>query len=74
MSNAPLYLERYLRHSPADQEPSQPVLRAGEGPFPQTSQPGTHVGWGEVAEAPTFHPLKIYPPASPWSSVRTMWD
>jgi len=28
----PLYLERHLRQSPADQQPSQPVLRAGEGP------------------------------------------
>jgi len=46
-----------------DQEPSQPVLRADEGPFPQTSQPGMHVGWDEVAEAPKFHPLNIYPPA-----------
>ena len=41
--------------SPADQEPSRPVQRDDEGPFPQASQPATHVDWDEGAEAPRFH-------------------
>jgi hypothetical protein len=44
-----LYQERCIRLSPVGQEPSQPVPQANEELFPQTSQPGMHGGWDEVA-------------------------
>ena len=54
----------------AGPEPSQPVPRADEEPFPQTFQPSMHVGWDEVAWISGFHPLEIYLPVSPRSSIR----
>ena len=50
-----LCLQRHLRQSPADQEPSQPVLRVGEGSFPQPSQPGW-LGW--IGWSAKISPLK----------------
>jgi hypothetical protein len=41
--------EKHPRLSPVDQVPSQPEPRADEGPFPQISQPGMHVGWDVMA-------------------------
>ena len=54
--NALLDQEIGLRPSLAGREPSQPVPRADEGPFSQTSQPVLQVGWDKVAEAPEIHP------------------
>ena len=54
--NALLGQEIYLRPSLAGREPFQPVPRADEGLFSQTSQPVLQVGWDKVAEAPEIHP------------------
>ena len=61
-----------LRPSLAGREPSQPVPWADEEPFSQTSQTVLQVGWDEFAEAPEFLPYKIYPIASPYSSIQNM--
>jgi len=62
-----LCLRRLLSLYPAGPEPSKPVPRADEWPFPQTLQSGMHDNWDEAVWGPKFQPLRIYPPASPWS-------
>ena len=46
---SPLGQGKHPELSPVGHAPSKPKPRADEGPFPQISQPGMHVGWDVMA-------------------------